>query len=422
MTKFFLTLLLGLSINFSYAQVTGTAALIALDEIDATVTKQLQTIDNLATNAIGNTGNMILSVSSRLRTDINETIGNTDKILRENQLNLYNQLLNLSNDFNDVIKGNLKEVDVITTRLTETIDNFIIPKKEPRIFKYETQSFIKGYAKNYTFKLRGKNFDKSDEVFVYINGKKISPIQVNYNELVFRIDSSDVILFSNDKYYSNAEINFKWRKGLFNKKKETIVPFIIPITPMEIGEATVFYEQALPEKKYTEPISYSCQCTTGSSSWTGSARKSSTAFNIIPTGGKLIDPNSVEVSSWTQRYGGNYSFDHKTEQQIKGEISCKSESQPKGGGGYSSLTFTYREYQIIYPLHKKQTNTLRLTSVNPIVFDLPEPIDGKRPNINYVIIKTYDNKEFVLTPTTLNKYFELKINPVTDDIIVSWKN
>lgn len=422
MKRILLTLLLGILFHTSYSQVTAATALVALDEIDATVTKQLQTIDNLATNAIGNTGNMVLSISARLRKDINETIGNTDKALRENQLNLYNQILNLSNDFNEVIKGNLKEVDVITTRVTETLDNFIIAKKEPRIYKYDTEPFIKEYTGYYTFKVRGKNFDKSESVFITVNNKQVPPIQSNYNELIFKIDSSDIVISKVNDHYVDAQINFKWKKGLFNKRMETQVPFIIPVIPLNIGEVTVFFDQSLPERKYSENISYSCDCRTGASSWSGSRRHSNTAFNIIPTNGRLIDPNTVNVISWSQRYGGGYSFDYKTEQQIRGYISCRSESQPRGGGGSSSLTFTYKEYEIIYPIHKKQSNTQKLTSVNPIIFDLPDPVDNKRPNISYALVKTFDNKEFILTPSNPNKFFDLRLNPVTDDVIVNWKN
>lgn len=422
MKKLLLILMVGLLSQTFYSQVAAATALIALDEIDAKVTNQLQTIDNLATNTIGNTGNMVLSVSARLRKDINETIGNGDKALRENQLLLYNQLLNLSNDFSKVVEGNLQEADLITTKLTETIDNFIIVKKEPRIYRYDTQTFIKDYTGYYIFKVKGKNFDKSDHIFIMVNHKQVKPVQSNYNELIFKIDSSDIVLLPNHGSYANAQINFQWKKGLFKKHMETWVPFIIPVIPFNIGEVTVFYDQSLPEKKYSDPISYSCNCRTGGSGMSGSRRHGRTAFNIIPTGGRLFDPATLAVVSWTQRYGGGYNFNHTTEQQIRGYISCRSQARPFGGGGSSSLTFNYKEYEIIYPNHKKQTDIKKLTSINPVIFDLPDPVDGKRPNISYALVKTYDKKEFILTPTDQNKFFDLKLNPVTDDVIISWKN
>lgn len=421
MKIFLLAFLLGFVLNSAHAQVSAAAALIVLDEVDAKVSKQLQTIDNLATNAIGNTGNMILSASARLRKDINETIGNTDKALRENQLNLYNQLLSLSSDFSEAIQTNLSSVDLIATRVTATLDNFLIKEKEPRIYKYESKAFIKSYDPSYTFKVVGKNFDQADNIFLKVNNKVIKPSQLNYSELIFKVDSTDINSTSRGAYLSNTQIVFEWTKGLFNSKKQSIVPFIIPTLPLHIGDVTVFYEHALPERKYSEPIDYNCNCSTGSSSWSGSRRRSSTAFNILPTGGRLIDPASISVKNWNQRYGGGNHFDHKTEQQIKGVITCQSEGQPYGGGGFSTLTFSYREYEIVYPNHKKSTEAQRITSVNPVVFDLPDPVDGKRPNISYAKVKTFDNKEFVLVPNAQSPLFDLRLNPVTDDVVVSWK-
>ncbi|TGD59512.1 hypothetical protein [Flavobacterium humi] len=421
MKKLLFTILLGFCLNNCYSQVTGAAALIALDEIDATMTKQLQTIDNLATNAIGNAGNMMLSLSARLRKDINETIGNTDKVLRENQLALFNQIQNLSNDLDTAIKEDIDNIDVVATKISETLDNLLIKKKEPRIFKYETGTFIKDYSKYYAFKVKGKNFDQTKEMYVELNGKKIKPVQTNYNELVFRIDSADIPSGRADIYYADAKIVFHWHKGLFKTKKIKQEPFLIPIAPLNIGDLTVFYEQKLPELKFSDYISYSCQCSTGPSDWLGNQRRNTVAFNLNPTGGRLFDSNSVAAVSWEQRHGGGHSFDFKTEQQIKGKITCKSDGRPRGGGGFSKLTFHYREMETIYPIHKKQTATQKITSVNPSIVELPDPVDSNRPNINYALVKTFDNKEIVLTPSKADKLFDLRINPVTDDIIISWK-
>jgi hypothetical protein len=422
MKRFLILIFLGIFSQVAYSQVSGAAALITLNELDATVSKQIQSIDNLATNAIGNTGSMLLSVSARLRKDINETIGNTDKMLRENQLNIYNQLINLQSDFNIAIKENVENVGVIATRLTETMDNFIIKKKEPVIYKYETQSFIKGYTGNYTFKIKGKNFNHSDNIVIDVNGKKIKPVQRSYSELVFKIDSSDIKPVAENTFFVNAEIGLKWRKGLFRKKMQTNEPFIIPVYPLQIGSVTVFYEQALPERKVSDPISYSCDCHTGSSDWQGNPRHGSTAFNILPTGGRTIDPASYKVTEWYHRYHGGYSFNHVTGQQIQGNITCESNHTPYGGGGSATLKFTYTEYEIIYPIHKNQTSVKDITTVNPILFDLPDPVDDKRPTVNYVRIYTFDNKEIILTENAPNKLFELRHNQVTDDVTVAWKN
>ncbi|MGH2666512.1 hypothetical protein [Flavobacterium sp.] len=417
----FTILFLGFCLNNCYSQVTGAAALVALDEIDATMTRQLQTIDNLATNAIGNAGNMMLSLSASLRKDINETIGNTDKLLRENQLALFNQVQNLSSDLDKAIKEDIENIDVVATKISEAADGLFYKKKEPRIFKYETETFIKGYSKSYTFKVKGKNFDQTESMYIVLNSKKIKPTQTNYSELIFRIDSADIPAARENSYYADAKIVFNWRKGLFRVKKVKQEPFLIPIAPFNIGELTVFYEQKLPEKKFSDYISYSCECKTSTSDWLGNQDSNTVVFNLNPTGGRLFDPASVEKVSWYQRYGGGHKFDHTTEQQIKGKITCKSDGKPRGGRGLSTLTFRYKEMETIYPIHKKQTAIQKITAINPSVVVLPDPVDNNRPNINYALVKTFDNKEIVLTPSKTDKLFDLRINPVTDDIIISWK-
>lgn len=410
-----------LSYNNIKAQTSGAAALIALDEIDATVSKQINSIDNLVTNAIGNSGNMILSLSARLKKDINETIGNTDKVLRENQQKLFNQLLNFSEELNLIIKERIGEIDLISTKISQAANDFLVKKKEPNIFKYETPPFIKDYTKEYFIKIKGSSFDRSDLIEITINGKAYSPIQSNHVELIFKIDSSQIKPQLDEKYLK-AIISFNWRSGIFKQKKNKSEPFIIPVVPLNIGKGTVFYEQELPERRYTDIISYSCDCSTGSSNWKGDRRSSTTSFNFNPSGGRLFDPSTIIVTEWAQRHGGGYSFDHQTEQQIKGGISCRSDGKPYGGGGFSKLTFGYKEYDIIYKIYKKQTSEQEISSINPIIFELPDPVDGKRPNLSYVKVLTYDNREIILTSSVSNSFFKVNINPVTDDVIVKWAN
>lgn len=421
MKKIFLTLFLLSSITYSFGQVTGGAALIALDEIDAMITEQLQSIDNIATNAIGNGGNMLLSISSRLRKDINETIGNTDKKLRENQLNLYNQLLSLSEEFNTAISDNLAQVDGIAVRISQAANDIFFKKREPNIFSYKTQTFIKGFDSDYTLEINGNSFDRSYDVFIELNGKKISASQSNHTQLIFKIDSSDIKSVSPNKNYGVGSITFKWKKGVFKRKKVSQENFIIPIIPLEIGEVQAFYEQELPEKRMFDRQSYKCSCSTRGPGASGRRKKSSTAFNVLPTDGRRIDPNTLQIANWSQRHGGGKHFEHVTEQQIKGKITCRSQSRPFGGGGHSTLTFTYQEYDIIYKNHKFDTETEEITAINPILFDLPNPVDDKRPSLNRVDIKTYDGQTFTLLPNVSNKYFSLKINPVTDDVSVEWR-
>lgn len=408
-------------VSNAFSQITGAAALIAIDEIDSKLTKQIQSIDNLATNAIGNTGNMLLSMSATLRKDINETIGNTDKVLRENQVSMFNQLNNLVAEFNSTIENNIDKLDITATKVTQAANDLFGKKNEPNIFAYLTENYISGYTPDYTFKVKGNSFDRSKSIYILIVDKRIKPVQSNYQELIFKIDSADIKTIDSKRNYCEAKIVFLWEKGLFKKDITKEEPFIIPVTPLIIGKATAYYEQLLPEIKYSDYISYKCDCSTGSSNWNGDREKSSTAFNILPTGGRKIDPNSVVEVSWSQRHGGGKHFEFTTEQQIKGKITCNSDGKPKGGGGFSSLTFKYKEFETIYNLHKKSIDNKVISSVNSTIFELPDPVENKRPNLNYVLIQAYDGKEFVISPSESNKYFKLTVNPVTDDIIVSWK-
>lgn len=422
MKKILLLLLLTLNIVVpTYSQISATAALIALDEIDAMAKEHLQSIDNLATNAIGNGGNMLLSMSAKLRKDINETIGNTDKILRENQLLIYNKILSLKNEFNKTIEENLNKVDLISTKISQAANDMFLKKNEPNIFQYKTSRFVNGLDNEYTLIIKGTSFDRSYEIFIELDNQIIKPIQSSYSELIFKIDSTFIKPVDFNKSYASGKINFKWKKGLFKTKKTNSENFFIPIVPLKIGKAQAFYEQDLPYKKLHNEIPYSCNCDTGPTRWDGQRRHNTTAFNILPTGARKIDPKTIKVTSWHQRNGGGYTFSHKTEQQLKGEITCDSEDTPMGGGGFSKLSFTYQEFEILYRNTKNSTSTQELTSINPLLFDLPAEVDGKKPNLNFVEITTYDGKNFTLTPNDTNKYFSLKVNPVTLDISISWK-
>jgi len=408
--------------NFCFSQVSGASALIMLEEIDAKISKHIQSLDNLKTNAIGDGGNMLLSISARLKKDINETVGNTDKMLREHELATYNLLLSLFDEFQRNIEDDLHKIDNTTTRITQTVADLLIDQKEPIILDFDTQTFIRNHSARYTLKLSGSNFDRSEQIYIAINGKKIEPIQSTYKELIFHIDSADIKPLTTTSFTTTSHIVFRYKEGwIFKKNRIKDQPFIIPITPLNIGSAVAYYEQERPVIKYSDPISYSCSCSTGASDYKGDKKKSSTSFNVLPTDGRMIDPESVKVKKWNQRHGGGKSFDHVTEQQIKGKITCNSDAKPFGGGGHSTITFTYREYEVVYEPTQDQTESLKVTSVNPVIFNLPDPINDKRPNLKYISINTYDGRELHLVPTVSNPYFSLSINPVTDDVILAWK-
>src|SRR5690606_29597118 len=120
------------------------------------------------------------------------TIGNTDKILRENQVSMFNLLNNLLSEFNSNIENNIDKLDLTTTKVTQAMNDFIKTKTEPNIFGYLTESFIKGYTSNYTLKIKGNSFDRSKSIYILIGNKLIKPIQSSYNELLFKIDSIDI--------------------------------------------------------------------------------------------------------------------------------------------------------------------------------------------------------------------------------------
>ncbi|NQX40926.1 hypothetical protein SAMN05421820_104331 [Pedobacter steynii] len=416
----FLAILIGIS-QFSYSQVSGAFALMALDEIDSKVSVQMQSIDNLVTNGIGNGGNMLLSITNKLRKDINETIGNTDKMLRENQLLVFNQVTNLANEFNTAISEHIEGLDLISVRISQTAQDLIFRRTEPNIFQFNTGKFIKDYSKDYTIKITGNNFSRSDKVYISINNKKIEPVERNFQEMIFKIDSADIKDSGENNFYTRASIIFEWRKGLFNKKMITNEPFIIPIIPLNIGVATFFYEQEFPERQYQAPIEYTCESHVGGSGLGGGVRRNSTAFNLLPTNGRFIDPTSISGIRLHRRYGGGYVFNIITEQQIAGRLTSESQDRRFGGGGSATLKFSYKEFEIVYKAKKSVSENNLVTSVNPFVLVMPDPVDNKRPNLNYVSILTFDNRELKVVPNQSNKYFSLSINPSTDDVVLSWK-
>jgi hypothetical protein len=132
-------------------------------------------------------------------------------------------------------------------------------------------------------------------------------------------------------------------------------------------------------------------------------------------------PTSFKITNWYRRYGGGYTINSVTEQYIRGNIMCRSQSRPFGGGGKARLTFQYREFKTNYPLHKSETPVVSLQADNLAVIDLPDPVDGNKPYLNYVKVLTFDGREHIITVTNPSNYFTLTQNTTTSDLELKFK-
>lgn len=411
------TLLLSMSINLN-AQIDAGTALVALEEFDVTVENSMNNLQLLTDNAIGDSGNMLLSIMSRLREDIKSTIGQTDKVLRANQLLLFNNISNEVNNFNKIAEDKIVDLDAMSTRLTSAVNDFWSKKKEPRALTYKTPTYTVNSNSFYEFNVIGEDFDRSKEQYLLIENAKLPINQISQNKLKIIVPQNIMDSISqNEKRFLKARLVFKYKKGFLIKKTKTkSFNFVIPCVPDKIGEVIAFYEQNVPQTEYFPIIKYKAETTSGGSNWRGKKRYGKRGINILPTKGRYIDPTSFKINSWYKRHGGGYTINTVTEQYIKGNVWCKGENKSYGGGGKSTLKFEYREFKTEYPLTRSQTQIKELQADKLLIIQLPEPINGNRPTLNYVKILTFDGKEHIITTSNQGDYFKLIQNPLNDDL------
>lgn len=413
-------LIISIKVN---AQIDASTALIALEELDVTVENTMNDIQLLTDNAIGDGGNMLLSVISRLREDIKNTIGQADKVLRENQLILFNNISNEVEKFNLIAENKIVDIDAMTTRVTSAINDFWGKKREPRILTYETPTYTVNNNSNYEINIIGEDFDRSFEKYLMIDNVKTPISQISQNKLKIIIPQEIMDSVSdNEKRFIESQLVFKYKKGfIFKKSKVKHFDFVIPCVPKKIGTAIAFYEQKIPKIEYFPLINYKAETRSGSSNWRGKKKIGKRGINILPTKGRYIDPTSFKIISWYKRHGGGYTINTVTEQYIKGSIYCKSDNKPYGGGGKATLELQYREFKTEYPLTRSQTPVSQLEADKLLIIKLPDPIDEHRPNLNYVKVLTFDGKEHIITTSNQGKYFSLVQNIVTDDLELKFK-
>jgi hypothetical protein len=416
------SLFLSLTMNIN-AQIDAATALIAMEELDVTVENAMNSLGLITENAVGDSGNMILSALSRLREDIKSTIGETDRLLRGNQQLLFDNLTTEVDNFSEIAENSIVDVDAIATRVTSAVNDFFGKKREPRILTYKTPTYTVGSNNSYVFNVIGEDFDRSYEYYLEVNGEKKKIDQVSQNKMKIIIPAETMNKISHDSIrFIKAKFVFKYKKGwIFKKKTEKPFEFVIPCVPEKIGTAVAYYEQKKPQIEYFPFKNYTAHKTSGGSNWRGKKKTGKAGINILPTLGRFIDPTSVKVTSWRKRYGGGYTINTITEQYIRGSIYCKGQNKPYGGGGSSTLKLTYREFKTEYPLTKSQTESVRLDADNLSVIELPDPIDGNRPNLNYVKVLTFDGREHIITTSNPSPYFKLSQNALTDDLELKFK-
>lgn len=420
--KLLTVFLLIVSIKVS-AQIGASTTLIALEELDVTVENTMNDIRLLTDNAIGDGGNMLLSVISRLREDIKNTIGQSDRVLRENQLILFNNVSNEVEKFNLIAENKIVDIDAMATRVASAINDFLGKKKEPRILTYKTPTYTVNSNSHYEINIIGEDFDRSFEKYLMIENIKTPISQISQNNLKIIIPKEIMdSVGDNEKRFIKSQLIFKYRKGFILKKTRTKhFDFVIPCVPQKIGNVIAFYEQKIPKAEYFPAINYKAETHSGGSNWRGKKKTGKRGINILPTKGRFIDPTSFKIINWYKRHGGGYTINTVTEQYIKGSIYCKSDNKPYGGGGKATLELQYREFKTEYPLTRSQTHISQLEADKLLIIKLPDPIDDNRPNLNYVKVLTFDGKEHIITTSNQGKYFSLIQNSVSDDLELRFK-
>lgn len=405
------------------SQIDATTALVTMEELDVTIENTMNSLELLTGNAIGDSGNMLISALSRLREDIKNTIGETDLVLRGNQQILFDKLNREIQNFSEISNNSLANIDDIATKVTSALNDFFRKKREPRILVYKTPTHILNNEDPYILNVSGEDFDRSYESYLLLDQKKKKIDQITSNKMKVIIPSKTMNLLSNDSLrFIKAKFVFKYKQGwLFKKNKEKSFDFVIPCVPKKIGYAIAYYEQKTPQIESFPYKTYTANASCGGSNWRGKRKTGKAGINILPTQDRFIDPTTVKITEWNKRYGGGYIINTVTEQYIRGSIYCKSQNKCYGGGGSSTLKLKYREFKINYPLTQSQTKSVMLESDRISIIELPDSIDGNRPYLNYVKVFTFDGKEHIITTSNPSPYFDLSQNPTTDDLELKFK-
>lgn len=401
----------------SYAVANAT-----IESISEEVQEAITSIDNLKTNMIGDSANALLTLIGSLEESMGNTIGKADRVLSKRENEIFNKIISLQTELDKSIQNSGDQIERVSLNISQALNDFFGKNREPTIMSIKTKPYIEGFTTRQRFKIIGSNFERADTIYLKL-GNKIVPFDTRTtNNLEFEMPVEDYNSMITDKQFIKGEIHSKWREGWFKKKKNRTSPFIIPVFPNVLGSVEIKYEQNRPYKALGKIEEYTIPpCTTGSRRVGGSRRKSSSAFNLVPSAGKLFNVAAVRPKDWTQRYGGEFRFFSVTEQQIKGEITCMSETKVRGGGGYSSGKVVYQEYKKKYPVKDFETKEYKITATNPLIVELPSPIDTYSARVNYATIKTYDNKTIILVPNGRDEFFTLQHNMDTDDVVIDFK-
>ncbi len=403
--------------------VTYAIANSTTEAISEEAQEAINSLDNLKTDAIGDTANAVLTIIARFQNEIGNTMNKADRVLSKRENAIFNEIISLKNELDKSIENTGDRIESVSLSATQAINDFWGKKNEPSIMKVETKPYITDYTKEQRIELRGSNFDRVDTMYIKLGNQLVSFDNRTHRSMGFQLPleifKESVI---SEQKYIKGEIHSKWRQGWFKKKKKRIDPFIIPIFPKNLGTVKIKYEQNRPYKKLGKVKTYVVpNCTTGSRKLGGSRKKSSKRFNFSPTEGEHFHVPSIKFINWSQRYGGNKSFTTTTEQQIKGYITCESETKVGGGGGLSTVTIEYKQYKKLFPVRDYESKEYIVTATNPLIAKLPRPIEGHRARVNYATIDTFDGKHIILVPNGTNNFFNLQHNQDTDDVILSFK-
>lgn len=406
------------------AQVTSGAALIALNELQTTVEESINRLEIIADNTIGSSANAILTSIGTLRANIKATTNDVDKILRGNQKQAFEDIQQTVDGLNDMISNNISNVDVVASKLTSSINDLLGKKREPRVYEFITPTYtFNAGAVNYKIAAKGEDFDRSYDKYLEIGDQKIPIDQATYGRLEVFLDGKFLdSLAASSNSFVRASLVFKYKKGwIFKKKKTKTVDLIIPVVPKNIGQVVAFYEQDIPVRNYHTPQTRRVEARTRGTGSSCRRRESTTPFNVIPTGGRNIDPVKFRIISWNRRHGGRYHLETVTEQLIRGSVTARSRSGCFKGGGKATLVFEYTEYTDSTERKHGQTKTFNLTANNTLVVDLPDIIQGNRALLKYVKIFDYNGQEHIITTSNNGDYFKLTTNATTDDIEIKFK-
>ncbi len=404
--------------NITYSQFGGLSIGVAISKLEQAGKNLIEKAGEEARTTIMVGSQQVQVQIENLKAAYSKSMNETFDKLDITQQRVFTDLDKLINNLNNGLYKTVKEIQVVTDNLDESISRIPFFEKFPRVRKPDKVHFLKlSNEDNVSLPIYGSRlhiYGDEYEPFLIVNGEKIKPIQSGSSTLQFNIPLEK---FSNPKKKIKTEtvdlvVFHKTTKLLvfpnYEERKFKIPLFSLPkvMGTYRIG----ITEKSKNRKEHSHhtpkpPHHYKCR----------SGRRSDETCNyptIVPTGHKLIQSSTVfhvtrreENSPWEFVNVSDAGFTLK----LLAKTAWSNLARKNIDGWVSYKTFTMPTVEKKVPNFK----TGEITWIKDVRIPLT------KNTIGFTIeIETLDGYTEIFNSKTENKYFKILDDRTNSQVII----